>query len=1105
LAESVELATVWLVDLVGSTRLATSVGSVRADELHDEYFGLLREAIEASGGREFKNTGDGLFVAFSSASAAVGCAVLTQQLFERRYRGAEQQLHVRIGLGTGEATVRDGDYFGMPSIEAARLCDKAPVDGILVSPMTRMAAGRVGGARFESVGELELKGIPERVEAFSVVWEPLDPELAGAGVGRWPLPEALRGVPRVAYVGREVERGLLELARSEARSGARRVVLLSGEPGIGKTRLASYAALGANADGFAVCWGACSEDLAAPYEPWIAVCSQLVEHASEAVLAGYVARFGGEVGRLARSLAQRVPDAPGPQSSDPETERFLLFGAVAELLRAVAGAVPLLVVLDDFHWADGQSVALLRHVARSVEQGSVVVVVGYRDTDLGRDDPLTGVLADLRRLEGVERIGLQGLVVEDVAAMTAAAAGHELDAEGVALAGEIAAETDGNPFFVGEILRNLSESGLVVFDEQRGRWRVDRGSGVALPESVREVVERRVAALGDQTREMLTAAAVIGRGFDLALLARMVEIGEGELLEALERAVAASLLTESTDRVGRFSFAHALINHTLYEGLGATRRARMHLQVAEALEDLYGRHSEEQLAELALHWRLATVSVDKQKAAGYSLRAGKRALESLAPSEAAKLFGDALEQLGKGETIERCEALIGLGEAQRQTGVPAYRETLLAASGIASELGDAELAARAALVNNRGFTSGIGKVDMERVAAIERALELDHPPQPARHARLLSLLALELVYEPEHARRWALADEAVAFAREAGDAGTLAAVLVNTYFACWAPDTLAKRAEYVRELNALVAQLQDLQLERAATGWETHSAIELGEFARADAANERAQAIAEQTRQPRHRWTAGYAAAELRCMRGELEAAERLAEQALQIGQDAGEPDAAMFYGATIATIRFYQGRAAEVIGLIEQTAANYPGLPAWEAALGRAYCFTERRTEAAEVLARAAAKRFEHVRYDPARISTLALYADVAAETGSVEAAAMLYGLLEPYADQFVWNGVGGYGHARMYLALLATTLGRHEQADAQFGFACDFHHEHGLRLWEARSELGWAEALADRGERERAREHAARAVELARQHGYGAFEPRAAAIQASRASIET
>ncbi len=163
MAESVELATIWLVDLVGSTRLATSVGPARADELRDEFFALLREVIEPSGGKEFKNTGDGLFVAFSSASAAVKCAVLTQQFFERRYRSAEQQLHVRIGLGTGESTIKEGDYFGMPSIEAARLCDQAPTDGILVSPATKMLAGRLDGARFESVGELELKGIPEPV------------------------------------------------------------------------------------------------------------------------------------------------------------------------------------------------------------------------------------------------------------------------------------------------------------------------------------------------------------------------------------------------------------------------------------------------------------------------------------------------------------------------------------------------------------------------------------------------------------------------------------------------------------------------------------------------------------------------------------------------------------------------------------------------------------------------------------------------------------------------------------------------------------------------------------------------------------------------------
>jgi class 3 adenylate cyclase len=304
---SVELGTIWLVDLVGSTRWATSVGPVRADELRDEYFGLLGEAIDSSGGQEFKNTGDGLMVAFASASAAVGCAVLCQQLFERRYRGREQRLHVRIGLGTGESLVKDGEYFGMPAAEAVRLCDEAPADGVLVSPLTRALAGRVEGAGFESVGPLELEGIPEPMEAFRVVWEPFEPERAGAEVGPWPLPEALRAVPRIAYVGREIERGLLEHARGEARSGSRQVVLLSGEPGIGKTRLASYEALGANADGFAVCWGGCSEDLAAPYEPWIDVCTQLVEHASDDVLRQYVERFGGEICRLATNLARRCP------------------------------------------------------------------------------------------------------------------------------------------------------------------------------------------------------------------------------------------------------------------------------------------------------------------------------------------------------------------------------------------------------------------------------------------------------------------------------------------------------------------------------------------------------------------------------------------------------------------------------------------------------------------------------------------------------------------------------------------------------------------------------------------------------------------------------
>src|SRR5271166_1145249 len=200
MSESVELATILLTDVVESTRLAADVGPAGADELREEHFAILREAIGSRGGREVKNTGDGLMVAFSSPSAAIECGVAMQQLLERRYRDEPHGLRLRVGLGAGESTVKDGDYFGTPTVEAARLCAKAEADGILVSGTVKMLAGRCEGVEFGSGDRLELKGFPEPVEAFAVSWKPLADE-AWEG-GSMPLPTALRAVPTVAYVGR---------------------------------------------------------------------------------------------------------------------------------------------------------------------------------------------------------------------------------------------------------------------------------------------------------------------------------------------------------------------------------------------------------------------------------------------------------------------------------------------------------------------------------------------------------------------------------------------------------------------------------------------------------------------------------------------------------------------------------------------------------------------------------------------------------------------------------------------------------------------------------------------------------------------------------------
>ncbi len=1102
MSESVELATILLTDLVGSTRLATSVGPVRADELREEHFGLLRQAIASCGGREVKNTGDGLMVGFASASAAVECAVAMQQLFERRYRRAEQGLHVRIGLGAGESTVKDGDYFGMPTAEAARLCAQARSDGILISAAVKMLAGRCEGVEFASAGELELKGFPEPVEAFSVSWAPLGEEASGAG--GWPLPAVLRSVPPVSYVGRVEERALIDEAMVLARDGARQMVLLSGEPGIGKTRLASFAAHRAHGEGFAVCWGACSEEFAVPYEPWIEVCSQLVEHAPQELLNSHVERHKGELGRLARNLERRAENVPEPKTSDPETERYLLFSAVAGLLQEITESVPVCVVLDDLHWADGQSVVLLKHLVRTVGQGSLQVIATYRDSDLGKDHPLVAVLADLWAVEGVHRIGLHGLGPDEVAQIMTAVAGHELDDDSLALAGEIAEETDGNPFFVGEILRGLSESGTLTFDEATGRWSVNRSAAIALPESVREMIERRVERLGDEALEVLRHAAVIGRVFDVELLESMLDTDEGALLDHLEAAVAASVLSESTERVGQFRFAHALINQTLYEGLGATRRARMHQRVAHALEQLYGDHPGNRLSELALHWRMAAVSVDKAKAADYAVRAGQRALDSLAPAEAMKLFGDAVELIGDVDSAERSEALIGLGQAQRQSGNAAYRETLLEAARLASALEDAELAARAVLVSSRGTASAFGEVDKALLAAIERAIELDDPPHPARRARLLALQAQELVYDPDFERRWALAEEAISQARVAGDGRTLAEALALAINAYQGAETLAPRACLAKDLSDCAAALGDPAMQARALSNEAAVDVEQGELARAQAAYERMQRIADELGQPMWRWLATWQTAGLELLRGDLAAGERLAERAFQIGQEAEEPDAVMIYGAQLLFVRCYQGRGEAIIAEFEQSVSAYPGIPAFRAGLASAFCWLDRRAEAAAILKQAASDRFEHVLPGPSKSHTLAFYADAAAQTGLSEAASCLYGLIEPWSDQIVWGYSQGCGHARMWLGLLAAVLGSHEQADQHLEFACEFHEANGLPLWAARAHLGWAEALTARGEATGAQEHAANALELSCEHGYGIFEGRAAALLGAQSTAQ-
>jgi tetratricopeptide (TPR) repeat protein len=273
--------------------------------------------------------------------------------------------------------------------------------------------------------------------------------------------------------------------------------------------------------------------------------------------------------------------------------------------------------------------------------------------------------------------------------------------------------------------------------------------------------------------------------------------------------------------------------------------------------------------------------------------------------------------------------------------------------------------------------------------------------------------------------------------------------------------------------------------------------VATGDLGRADAAGRRNRAIAADVGDPWMRWEATFCpGAVLSLLHGDLAEAERLAEEALQIGSDGGEPDAFMIYGATVSEVRLYQGRGDEMVELVEQGVEANPGLPAWGAALAQFYAWTGRSAEAIKIVEEGASDRFARIPFDNTLSSALCTYADAAALAGAEQPAAILYALLEPYADQIAWTGATTYGHVRTYLGLLAASLDRDEVADQHFEFACGFHEANDMPLWAARTHLGWAEALARRGVKEHAHEEAARALDLSREHGYGAIEERAAAV---------
>ena len=924
-----------------------------------------------------------------------------------------------------------------------------------------------------------------------------EPEEAAEAEDENPLDRLAGGV----FVGRESELDEMKGALEDALAGRVRLLLLVGEPGIGKTRTAEELATYAQVRGAKVHWGRCHEGEGAPaYWPWAQALRSFVREADPVGLAWELGPAAPEVAQLVPELRERLGEIAEPPALDPEQARFRMFDSISTFLGNASQSRPLVIVLDDLHWADESSLLLLKFVARELSGSGLLIVGTYRDVELGRHHPLAGTLAELAEIEQTRRISLRGIDEAAIERFVEISAGIEPPP---GLAAAVHEQTEGNPFFLGEVVR------LLVSERRLEAGGAD-GWDLAIPQGVREVVGRRLDRLSEHANQALTAAAVVGREFDLAVLERIAGPHRDELAGALEEAIDAQVISESRRVPGRFSFSHALVRETLYAEIPGARRVKIHHKIGLALEELHSDDPEPHLAELAHHFIEAAGSAgDAERAVDYAERAARRSGGQLAYEAAAAQYESALEVLGlvsPPDEQRRLTLLLELGEARTQAGRFAIaRETLERAAELARELDRPDAFARAALGVSR--VTEVGALDERIVALITEALEAIGDEDSSERALLLSGLAAELYWEDPTGEAKRLNEEAIEIARRVEDPRALGATLARRQFEVTpAEDRLAAATE----LCELADRADDPDLKTRAHAYRLMDMMELGDIAGVDRELEVYARLAADSRQPQHLWHVPALRAMRAIMEGRFDDAERLSAEALAGGQRAQEPLSAQFHAIQMSLIRRHQGRVEEMLPGVRELAKRYPALRAWRLALANFLVECDRLDEARTEFEHLAARDFEDVPRDAQYVAGVALVSDVCASLGDAERAAKLYEMLLPHDGYTVVAGRAAacQGPVSRFLGRLALTMSRAGDAVRHLERAVEMAERMGDRPFAADTRFHLAAALLARGaagDRERAVELFGRTLDTAQELGMRKLVERAIALRLEAQGITT
>ena len=1011
---------------------------------HDE---ILRASIETHDGQVVKMTGDGVHAVFTSAPHAVLAASSALKAFDSEAWGATGPLAVRIGIHTGVAEFRDGDYPGSTVNRANRVMTAAHGgQAVLSEPSAELVRQALpDDIQLVDLGEHRLRGLerPEHIFQISIAglrsqFPPL--RSIDAFPGTLSLPPVVFAGDEQSVVGRDGELETLERAWQQSASGARQVAMIGGEPGIGKTSLVGEFSRTVRSRGAVVLYGRCDEEGVVPYQPFVEALRNYVAACPVSTLRERLHGLEADLARVFPELLGRMPELSTPMRSEGDlgfadhrelwqTERYRLFEAFTALITGIAATQPVLLVLDDVHWADQPTLQLCRHLFRSAPHSALLAVACYRDRELGRGHPLSDVLADLRREQSVTWISLRGLSPSASADLARAIVGNDLASE---LVEALHRETGGNPFFLEEVVRHLIETDALA----PGGRRTVRLDDLDLPQGVRDVVTRRVRRLPDAVGDLLGLASVLGPDLDATLLAQLAHQSTDEVLDLLDDATAAGLVTEQLDRIGHYSFAHTLIRQTLYAELKTAHRVRLHALVGGALEEARtsGVKEARSAAVLAQHFAAAIPLVGASKAIRYASQAGQDAVTDLAFEDAVSYFERAiglLEAHTPADTAEHVELLIDFADALVFVDERAGAEAALRAVDAARGTSAAQFGRAVSVFAEPNHAATAFPAELSLLFDEAQAtLGTDHP---ALRARLLAREAFKYVSLQLVGRDGqALARASVALPRETQDDLALCDAL-------FALGTSLEGTPDVTERIDLGEELVALGRGSGPRPWTYGLRMLAGahlELADRDAL----RSTLDELSQIGH---------EVRWLPARAAAAQWRATQALLEGRfsDIDEHwDEMRRYRRAYGGVTGWrmvqalflareQGRLGDAAPLGRMEDASNGNLYA-RAVLALAQVETDDEAGTRQTLAVVERDEFRQHSTEGAWVAILVLLSEAASTVGAREPAATLYDLLVPYAGRLASAhlGLACLGATDRYLGMLSTTLERWDAAAAHF-----------------------------------------------------------------------